>query len=98
MGQESDGAADRLHDGHEVRGRDRLEARGPSTTCSPALGGATPIFDGPRRAGHVFHAPRQLAEDSDGSTASLPTAKTYPPMVSSGLPAHPRHDHEQSSG
>ena len=27
VGQENDGAADRLHDGHEVRGRDRLEAR-----------------------------------------------------------------------
>ena len=64
----------------------------------PALGGPTTISDSPRRAGHLFHAPRRLTEDSDGSTAPLTTAKTYPPMVGDGPPAHPRHDHEQSSG
>ena len=35
VGQESDRAADRLHDGHEVRGRDRLEGR-PRTGNWPA--------------------------------------------------------------
>ncbi len=79
-------------------GRDRLEARPPPATGPPALGGPTAVSDRPRRAGHLFHAPRRLTEDSDGSTAPLTTAKTYPPMVSGGPPAHPRHDHEQSSG
>ena len=79
-------------------GRDRLEARRPPATRPPALGGPTAVSDRPRRAGHLFHASRRLTEDSDGSTAPLTTAKTYPPMVSGGPPAHPRHDHEQSSG
>ena len=43
VGQASDGAAHRLHDGHEVRWRDRLEARPPSATGPPALGGATTV-------------------------------------------------------
>ena len=98
VGQESDGAADRLYDGHEVRGRDRLEVRPRPAIGPPALSGATPLSDRPRRTGHLFHAARRLAENSDGRTAPLPTTKTYSPMVSAGPPAHPRHDHEQSSG
>src|SRR6516164_10931028 len=98
VGQESDGVAHLLHDGHEVRRRDRLEAWAPPATGPPALGGATPISHSPRRAGDLFHAPRRLTEDRDGSTAPLPTAKTYPPMVGDGPSTHPRHDHEQSSG
>ena len=45
-----------------------------------------------------FTMPRQLREDSDGSGTPLPAAKTYPALVGGGPPAHPRHDHEQSSG
>ena len=98
VGQESDGAADLLHDGHEVCWGDRLKARRPPSTRPPALGGATAVSDRPRRAGHLFHAPRRLTEDRDGSPAPLTTAQTYPAMVGDGPPAHPRHDHEQSSG
>jgi len=62
VGQASDGAAHQLHDGHAVCGGDCLQAQRPAATCSPALGGATPVSDGPRRTGHVFHASHRRAE------------------------------------
>src|SRR4029434_1967112 len=82
VGQESDRAAHRLHDGHEVRGRARLEVWPRPAPGPPALSGPTPVSDRPRCAGHLFHASRRLTEDRDGSTAPLTTAKTYAPMVS----------------
>ena len=72
-------------------GHDRQLARS-------ALGRPTALSERPRCAGHLFHASRRLTEDRDGSTAPLTTAQTDPSMVSGGPPAHPRHDHEQSSG
>jgi transposase len=45
VGQENNGAANLLYDGHEVRGRDRREARLPSAPSPPALGGATPVSE-----------------------------------------------------
>ena len=57
VGQKSDGAADRLHDDHEVRGRDRLEVRPRSAARAPALGRPTALSDRPRRAGHLFTLP-----------------------------------------
>ena len=82
----------------EVRGRDRREVWTRPATGPPTLSGPTPLSDRPRCASHLFHASRRLTEDRDGSPAPRPTAKTYPALVSGGLPAHPRHDHEQSSG
>src|SRR5262245_6031527 len=45
VGPENNGAADILYDGHDVRGRDRREARLPAAPGPPALGGATPVAD-----------------------------------------------------
>jgi len=50
LGQERDGAADRLHDGHQVRGRHRGEARSPASARPTARGGATAVSDGARHA------------------------------------------------
>src|SRR4030095_13529602 len=79
MGQESDGASHVRHDDHQVRGGDRYEARPAPPPGPSALGGATTISDGPRRAGHLFHAPLRLTEDRAGGTAPLTAAPTYSP-------------------
>jgi hypothetical protein len=98
VGQKSVGAADGLHDDHDVRGRHGLAGRPRPATGPPVLSGPIPLSDRPRRAGHLFHACRRLTEDQDGRTAPLTTTKTYSPLVSDRSPAHPRHNHEQSSG
>ena len=59
MGQESDGAADLLHDGHKVRWGDRLKARPPPATRPPALGDPTAVSDRPRCACRLFHGPSE---------------------------------------
>src|SRR2546426_3947515 len=62
MGQASDGAADLVHDGHEVCGRDRRKARSRPATRPPALGRPTAVSDRPRCASRLLHAPRRLTE------------------------------------
>ena len=55
VGQESAGAADVLQDGHQVRWRDRLEARPSPSPRPPVLGGPTPVSESPRRPYRVCH-------------------------------------------
>jgi hypothetical protein len=98
VGHENDRAADRLHDGHAVRGADRPQARPRPAARPPTLRRPTALSDRPRCAGHLLHASHRLTEDRDGHTAPLTTAQTDPPLVRGGPPAPPRHDHEQSSG
>jgi hypothetical protein len=47
MGQASNGAADLVHDGHEVCGRDCRQARSRPATRPPALGRPTAVSDRP---------------------------------------------------
>src|SRR5713101_3386657 len=55
LGQESDGAATLLYDGHEVRWGARLEARPPPSARPTALGGPTTVSDRPRCFSRLFH-------------------------------------------
>ena len=92
VGQKSDGAADAFMMITKFAGVIVLSAAtiGSSRARSPVVQQHyLTALDVPATC---FTLPAGLTEGSDGSTAPLTTAKTDPPMVSCGPPAHPRHD------
>src|SRR2546427_4475792 len=85
-----------LHDDDEIRRGTGLQSRPAAPAGAPALRRPTAVSCRPGGIGDLFHAPHRLTEDCDGSTAPLPTAKTYPPMVGDGSSTHPRHHHKSA--
>jgi hypothetical protein len=99
VGQASDGAADLLHAGHDVRWRDRRATR-PSPSPRPsALGGPTAVSDGPRGAWRLLHRLPERIKGWRGRRLAAPSCTSgscagWPPTTSghqAGSRAATRH-------
>jgi len=94
VGQESDRAANLLHDGHEVRWRDRLKLS-DHRQLAAALGGQQQYLT-------ALDVPAPVSRSRRLTTTAMAARRSHDgknvSSLVSGDHRAPRHDHEQSSG
>jgi len=96
MGQERDGAADRLQDGDEVRRGDCLQMWGPASACPATRGDPAAVSDGARWTCRLLPRPHQRIRSAGGGLRHVSYSDTtggcagWPPTTSGCTGGAPR--------